>query len=275
MLATSGAATNNRSVKFCRADVASIFVGFEESVENACTVWRTAQRRKYASGAGLMMMTAVIARAATLLMAGQGLQQIGRNLTPQLGGSLVMTVSAAYLQEDTHFNFAVICSVSAQAVFRAYSGVNQAHQVYQRTCDHDTHCHLSADQATHLITFSMGLILLPLLVKFFMDPPVCVSMVVLFLPCSLFTYHAPPALSEIHLQPVMHLYVGLMCFGILFLEYNVRCKFLLTMQVIHLQEEIDGLESNTSQLQNLLQDYRTFTMEGDDGMSGNSATAVG
>ena len=227
------------------------------------------------------MMMAVVARAATLLMAGQGLQQVARNLTPQLGGSLVMSVSAAYLQEDTHFNFAVICSVSAQAIFRAYSVVKQSHQVYQRTChlsatvDHDTHCHLSADQVTHLITFSMGLILLPLLVKFFMDPPVCVSMVVLFLPCSLFTYHAPPALAEIHLQPVMHLYIGLMCFGILFFEYNVRCKFLLTMQVIHLQEEIDGLESNTSQLQNLLQAYRTFTMEGDDGLSGNSATAVG
>ena len=70
MLATSGAPTNNRSAKFCRGDVGSIFVGFEESVENACTVWRTAQRRKYASGAGLMMMTAVIARAATLLIAG-------------------------------------------------------------------------------------------------------------------------------------------------------------------------------------------------------------
>ena len=66
-------------------------------------------------------------------------------------------------------------------------------------------------------------------------------------------------------------------FGILFFEYDVRCKFVFTMQVIHMQEEIDVRKSNTTQLQSLLQDYRTFTVEGEqhlDGLSGNSAATV-
>ena len=221
------------------------------------------------------MTIVVLARGATLLAAGQGLVTTATRTMAQLVGSLVMATSAIYLKDDSHFNVAVSCSVTAQAVYRAHSTVQTAHELY-RTCN-GTHCHLTADQVSHLIAFSMGLVMLPLFIKFFMDPPVWVSMVVLFLPCSLFTYHAPPALAEIYMQPVMHLYVGLMCFGILFFEYDVRCKFVFTMQVIHLQEEIDVRKSNTTQLQSLLQDYRTFTVEGEqplDGLSGNSAATV-
>jgi len=246
-----------------RMDLWALLVGFEMPLEMSCAAWRTEARRSNCWIACMAALVAFGSRGITLLLAGNGIVDTLVRCLLHMCSSLVLLMASMHVYNDKYFNLVLVVAVLGQSLYRAWAALDVAHTMYI-TAETD------ADEASHIIAFSMSLLLLPLMVKLFIDPPVSLSIVTILVPNGLFGYHAPLALNEVYTRPAIHVYTGLMCVGILFLEYNVRSKFLDTLKIIQLQQKVDGLQTNERELEGLLKHYRIFMDDPDDNSKSSS-----
>ena len=217
----------------------------------ACSVWRTAARRASCYMGSLAALAGFSTQALVQLLTGDGLQSTLTESTLQLGFPLVLFLVATRAHNDNQFNHVIVMLAMLHSAYRVSAVLDVAHEVYGSATTR-------ADQASQTIAFSMELLVFPLMIKLFADPPLSVSIATLIVPNGLFAYCAPETLCQVYQNITIHIYTGMICGATIFLEYIVRCTFIDTLKIVRLQRAVDRLNMSERELEALLKHYRSL-----------------